>query len=87
MVLWLVGLGQFLDLLEALQFLGEELDVEVHVLIDQLLLLGEHLHPCLLCGLLTTLNGLLWFGDLIVRGLGGVLDDLFGVEGFGRGDF
>lgn len=87
MVLWLVGLGQFLDLLEALQFLGEELDVEVHVLIDQLLLLGEHLHPRLLCGLLTTLNGLLWFGDLIVRGLGGVLDDLFGVEGFGRGDF
>lgn len=87
MVLWLVGLGQFLDLLEALKFLGEELDVEVHVLIDQLLLLGEHLHPRLLCGLLPSLNDLLRVGNLLICGQGGLLDDLFGVEGFGRGDF
>lgn len=33
--------GLFFDILKALKLLREELDVEVHVLVDQLLLFGE----------------------------------------------
>ena len=55
-IFWLIGLGQLLDLFEALELLGEQLDVEVHVLVDQLLLLGEHLH---LCRLVRALNAFL----------------------------
>lgn len=64
MVLWLISLGQLLDLFEALKFLREELDVEMHVLIDQLLLLSEHLHPSLLRRLAFTIPCLLCFRDL-----------------------
>ena len=87
MVLGLVRLGQLLDLLQALQLLGEELDVEVHVLVDQLLLLREHLHPRLLGRLVSALGSLLPVRERLGRRQGGVLDDLLGVEGFGGGDF
>ena len=86
-VLGLVRLGQLLDLLQALQLLGEELDVEVHVLVDQLLLLREHLHPRLLGRLVSALGSLLPVRERLGRRQGGVLDDLLGVEGFGGGDF
>ena len=86
-VLGLVRLGQLLDLLQALQLLGEELDVEVHVLVDQLLLLCEHLHPRLLGRLVSALGSLLPVRERLGRRQGGVLDDLLGVEGFGGGDF
>lgn len=33
----------FRVIFKALDFLGEELDIEVHVLVDELLLMGEHL--------------------------------------------
>jgi hypothetical protein len=40
--------GLFFDILKALKLLRQELDIEMHVLVDQLLLFGEELNFTLL---------------------------------------
>lgn len=56
----------------------------MHVLVDQLLLLREQLH---LGRLVRAIATVLRVRGLLGRRNGGVLDELFGVEGLGRGDF